>query len=131
MFEKLADKMLPRLTYALIIKNPLFVFTFNRDKVPAIRIEAVKAVVRLQDPDTENDRVISEFLKLLCADSNKYAQYSIYLFYLFVIYCKNRDVRKTVLKNIAISPITLPHILKRTRDNAADIRIHVYKVWIN
>lgn len=41
-----------------------------------------------------------------------------------------REVRKAVLRNISPSAITLPHILKRARDNAADIRAIVFKVLL-
>lgn len=38
-----------------------------------------------------------------------------------------RDVRKAVLENIAISKVTLPHIIERTRDSKDDVRQAAYE----
>jgi hypothetical protein len=38
------------------------------------------------------------------------------------------NVRKMVLKNIAISLVTLSHIIKRTRDTSPAVRVRAYKV---
>ena len=40
----------------------------------------------------------------------------------------SKDVRKTALQNIAITKATLPHVLRRLRDNKADVRKLLYQV---
>nr|XP_047138807.1 condensin complex subunit 3 isoform X3 [Hydra vulgaris] len=68
-----------------------------KDKLPSIRIQAVLALNRLQDPEDEQCPVIDAFLHSMNTDTNA-------------------DVRKTVLMNIALSRKTLPHLIVRTRD---------------
>lgn len=68
-----------------------------RDKFPAIRIQAVMALIRLQDPTDEECPVIDAFLRSLETDINA-------------------DVRKHIILNIALSRKTLPYVLGRIRD---------------
>ena len=63
-----------------------------KDKLPPIRIQAVLALNRLQDPEDEQCPVIDAFLHSMNTDTNA-------------------DVRKTVLMNIALSRKTLPHLI--------------------
>lgn len=63
-----------------------------KDKFPAIRIQAVLALVRLQDPEDDECPVIGAFLHSMKTDTNA-------------------DVRKTILSNIALSRKTLPCVL--------------------
>ena len=63
-----------------------------KDRFPPIRIQAVLALVRLQDPEDEECPVIDAFLHSMRIDTNA-------------------DVRKTVLSNIALSRKTLPYVL--------------------
>ncbi|KAK4302655.1 hypothetical protein Pmani_025270 [Petrolisthes manimaculis] len=68
-----------------------------QDKVPAVRVQAVMAVARLQDPRNKECPVIRAYRYHIAMDPNA-------------------DVRRAVLTNIAISYQTLPDILERTRD---------------
>ena len=43
-----------------------------KDKFPLVRIQAIYALRRLQDPSNNDDPVITELLHLLNHDSNKY-----------------------------------------------------------
>ena len=43
-----------------------------RDRVPAVRVEAVRAIARLQDPEDAEDTVVIEFIRMLRSDSSKY-----------------------------------------------------------
>ena len=63
-----------------------------KDKVPSIRIQAVLALVRLQDPEDDECPIIDAFLHSMETDTNA-------------------DVRKTILCNIAFSRKTLPYVL--------------------
>ena len=80
-----------------------------RDKVPSVRAAAALAVSFFQDPEEEDDPVVSELTRLMSRDASK-------------------DVRKTALQNIAITKATLPHVLRRLRDNKADVRKLLYQV---
>lgn len=44
-----------------------------KDKFPLVRIQAVYALRRLQDPSNAEDPVITDLLHLLNCDDNKYA----------------------------------------------------------
>ena len=67
-----------------------------RFQVPQVRAQAVETLTRVQDCEDEEDEVLSEFLRLLASDTAQ-------------------SVRASVLKQIALSRVTLPHVLKRTR----------------
>ena len=77
------------------------------DKIPVVRKHAISAVSRLQDPTDINDSVTSEYIRLLGNDSSK-------------------EVRKAVLANIGVTAVTLPHIIKRTRDLREDVRKYAF-----
>lgn len=62
------------------------------DKIPAVRVQAVAAVSRLQDPGDTECAVISTYLSLMSTDSSA-------------------EVRRAVLLNIAISAQTLEAII--------------------
>mgnify|MGYP002259971622 CR=1 FL=1 len=62
------------------------------DKIPAVRVQAVAAVSRLQDPGDTECPVISTYLSLMSTDSSA-------------------EVRRAVLLNIAISAQTLEAII--------------------
>uniref|UniRef100_A0A3P8ZKV2 Nuclear condensin complex subunit 3 C-terminal domain-containing protein n=1 Tax=Esox lucius TaxID=8010 RepID=A0A3P8ZKV2_ESOLU len=67
------------------------------DKFPNVRIQAALAMARLQDPQNHDCPTVKAYLLILENDSNP-------------------EVRRAVLSCIAPSSITLPKILKRTRD---------------
>eukprot|EP00936_MAST-01D_sp_MAST-1D-sp1_P002892 g2892.t1 len=79
----------------------------SRDKVPKVRMHAVAALKRLQDPGDAQDCVLREIMRAMNSDT-----------------CPN--VRKTALACISVSKVTLPRILRRLRDVHADVRRQVY-----
>jgi len=99
-----------------------------RDKVPAIRLEAVCALGRLlenemdeeaqeKENDSDDDTVMSDeaestglLAKLLDVLQND----------------TNADVRKALLLNLPIEPKTLPYLLERARDKDAPTRRALY-----
>ena len=66
------------------------------DKFPAVRVQAVASMSRLQDPTDAECAVISTYLKLMSTDSSA-------------------EVRRAVLLNIAISSQTLEGVIGRYR----------------
>lgn len=93
LYDKIYDCMLERL----------------RDKIPIVRMHAVLALTRLQNPRDENCPVIKAYLFLMSSDPNP-------------------DIRRIVLSNIAPSVKTLPAILARTRDVRDSVRKTAYTV---
>eukprot|EP00966_Prymnesium_polylepis_P190420 4412676-Prymnesium_polylepis.1 len=80
-----------------------------RDKVPSVRAFAVRALFRLQDPTEPRDEITRELLRLMGEDSAK-------------------EVRMASISTIAPSKHALEALLERTRDVAAEVRIHALKV---
>ncbi|KAK3582660.1 hypothetical protein CHS0354_001712 [Potamilus streckersoni] len=93
LYERLYECMLERL----------------KDKCPNVRLQAIQAMSRLQDPTDENCPVIKAYLFLLNCDPNS-------------------DVRKAVLSCIAPSTKTLPAIIGRTHDLNDTVRKMAYLV---
>ncbi|XP_056346966.1 condensin complex subunit 3 [Oenanthe melanoleuca] len=93
LFDKINEAMLIRL----------------KDKFPSVRIQAVLALSRLQDPKDENCPVVNIYSTLLENDSNS-------------------DVRRAVLSCIAPSQRTLPKIVGRTMDVKDAVRKLAYEV---
>ncbi|XP_067386414.1 condensin complex subunit 3 isoform X2 [Emydura macquarii macquarii] len=93
LFDKINDAMLIRL----------------KDKIPNVRIQAVLALARLQDPSDENCSVVNVYNTLLENDSNS-------------------EVRRAVLSCIAPSAKTLPKIVGRTMDVKEAVRKLAYEV---
>ncbi|XP_064631068.1 condensin complex subunit 3-like isoform X2 [Lineus longissimus] len=80
-----------------------------KDKFPIVRIQAVLALARLQDPTNKDCPVINAYIFLLAFDPNA-------------------DVRRAILSTIAASKKTLPGILERARDVKDVIRKQAYQV---
>ena len=78
------------------------------DRVPAVRVQAVFTLQRLQNPEDLECPVISEYLHLLECDS--------------VV-----EVRKAALACICVNKKTLSVIMQRTRDVNETIRQQAYK----
>jgi condensin complex subunit 3 len=93
LYEKVLKAMLERLN----------------DKVPVVRVHAVAAVARLQDPTDASDPVTAEYIRLVSSDTSK-------------------EVRKAVMANMGVSTLTLPQILERLRDVKDDVRKYTYSV---
>ncbi|XP_032840453.1 condensin complex subunit 3 isoform X2 [Tyto alba] len=93
LFDKINEAMLIRL----------------KDKFSNVRIQAVLALSRLQDPKDENCPVVNIYNILLENDSNS-------------------EVRRAVLSCIAPSAMTLPKIIGRTMDVKEAVRKLAYEV---
>ncbi|NP_001167050.1 condensin complex subunit 3 [Salmo salar] len=79
------------------------------DKFPNVRIQASLAMARLQEPQNQQCPTVNAYLLILENDSNP-------------------EVRRAVLSCIAPSSLTLPKILKRTRDVKENVRKLAYQV---
>jgi len=86
------------------------VITRSRDTIGAVRVEAAKALARLQDASDPNDDVIQEYIRMLTTEENK-------------------DVRAAAFDHIAITKRTLPYLLDMTRDKAPSIRKQAYEIF--
>ncbi|XP_069488007.1 condensin complex subunit 3 isoform X2 [Ambystoma mexicanum] len=95
------DDLFDRIHEAMLIRI--------KDKVPNVRIHAVLALARLQDPKNEDCPVINEYMLLLEKDSNP-------------------EVRRAVLSCIAPSAKTLSKIVSRTMDVKEVVRKLAYQV---
>lgn len=80
-----------------------------QDKFPIVRVQAVMALARLQDPTDPACPIIKAYLYLMDKDINF-------------------EVRRTVLSCIAPSAQTLPAILERTKDVKDSVRKMAYQV---
>ncbi|XP_028657605.1 condensin complex subunit 3 isoform X1 [Erpetoichthys calabaricus] len=80
-----------------------------KDKFPNVRIQAVLAMARLQDPKDDQCPTINAYMQLIESDSNP-------------------EVRRAILSCIAPSAKTLPKILGRIRDVKDKVRELSYKV---
>ncbi|KAF0037422.1 hypothetical protein F2P81_010296 [Scophthalmus maximus] len=79
------------------------------DKFPNVRIQAALAMTRLQQPKEPDCPTINAYMLILDNDSNA-------------------EVRRAVLSCIAMSPQTLPKVLKRTWDIKENVRKLAYQV---
>ncbi|KAG7241282.1 hypothetical protein INR49_025800, partial [Caranx melampygus] len=79
------------------------------DKFPNVRIQAALAMTRLQQPQDPECPTIKAYMLILDNDTNA-------------------EVRRAVLSCIAMSPWTLPKVLRRTRDIKATVRKLAYQV---
>ncbi|XP_061563634.1 condensin complex subunit 3 [Cololabis saira] len=79
------------------------------DKFPNVRIQAALAMTRLQQPMDPDCPTIKAYMLILDNDTNA-------------------EVRRAVLSCIAMSPRTLPKVLKRTRDIKENVRKLAYQV---
>lgn len=78
-----------------------------KDKVADIRSQAVTALQRLQDPKDDDCPIIKAYLFHLAHDPNSI-------------------VRRTIVRCIGATRLTLPHILERTRDADEGVRRAAY-----
>lgn len=71
-----------------------------------VRLLAINALHRLQDPKDFNDPVINEYIK--------------------VMYDANARVRRLIVEKIACIKPVIPHIVSRTRDVDVGVRTAAY-----
>ncbi|XP_051896147.1 condensin complex subunit 3 [Pristis pectinata] len=95
------DELYDRIYEAMLVRL--------KDKFPNVRIQAVLALARLQDPTDENCPVIDAYLYLIESDTNP-------------------EVRRAVLSSIAPSAKTLPKIIGRAMDIKDYVRKLAYEV---
>ncbi|XP_074128473.1 condensin complex subunit 3 isoform X2 [Sminthopsis crassicaudata] len=95
------DDLFDKINEAMLIRA--------KDKIPNVRIQAVLALARLQDPKDDDCPVINAYNTLLENDSNS-------------------EVRRAVLSCIAPSAKTLSKIVGRTRDVKEAVRKLAYQV---
>uniref|UniRef100_A0A8C5LK80 Non-SMC condensin I complex subunit G n=1 Tax=Leptobrachium leishanense TaxID=445787 RepID=A0A8C5LK80_9ANUR len=112
---QLVNKLLVNLPENAQIDDDLFdkihdaMLTRAKDRVPNVRIQAVLALARLQDPTDPNCPVSNAYMLLLENDTNA-------------------EVRRAVLSCIAPSAQTLPKIVSRTMDVKDLVRKLAYQV---
>lgn len=95
------DDLFDRIHQAMLVRV--------NDKFPNVRIQAALAMTRLQQPQEPDCPTISAYMLILDNDSNA-------------------EVRRAVLSCIAMSPLTLPKVIKRTRDIKENVRVLAYQV---
>ncbi len=91
LFQHLEEVLLPRL----------------RDKIPAVRRQAIAATRRLQTGDGGEDRVWEELLRLMRCDPSA-------------------DVRRAAMTSILVTKDALPHLVHRCRDTSPAVREAAY-----
>jgi len=111
---QLLNKMLKYMGEEACIDDDLYNKVYDgmlerlKDKVAEIRSQAVTALQRLQDPRDEECPIIRAYLFHLAHDPNNV-------------------VRRTIVRCIGATRLTLPHILERTRDTDEHVRRAAYK----
>ncbi|KAM7394250.1 hypothetical protein PAMP_021063 [Pampus punctatissimus] len=95
------DDLFDRIHQAMLIRVT--------DKFPNVRIQAALAMTRLQQPMDPDCPTINAYMLILENDTNA-------------------EVRRAVLSCIAMSPRTLPKVLKRTRDIKENVRKLAFQV---
>ena len=75
-----------------------------KDKAPNVRLWAIKAAHRLQNPNDEDDVIMSEICRLMISDTNK-------------------DVRVAATELVSITKVTLPLLVDRVKDIKAEVRV--------
>ncbi|XP_078359066.1 condensin complex subunit 3-like [Oculina patagonica] len=112
---QLINKLLNNLDDDAVIDDDLAERIFEsmltrlHDKIPAVRVQAVAAISRLQDPSDPECIVMSTYLKLMSNDTSA-------------------EVRRAVLLNIALSSQTLEGIIERTQDVTDSVRKLAYRI---
>lgn len=112
---QLINKLLGSMSENALIDDDLFdrihetMLIRVTDKFPNIRIQAALAMARLQEPQNSECPTMKAYMLILENDSNP-------------------EVRRAVLSCIAPSAVSLPKILKRTRDVKEKVRKLAYEV---
>ena len=74
-----------------------------RDRAPNVRLWAIQAVSRLQNPEDEDNYLIAELLRLMCTDIST-------------------DIRVAAVETICICSQSLPGVVERIRDIKTEVR---------
>ncbi|XP_005090481.1 condensin complex subunit 3 [Aplysia californica] len=112
---QLVTRLLQNLGEGAKIDDSLYVRIYRcmverlRDKFPLVRVHAVLALTRLQDPSDENCPITKAYIILMTRDPNV-------------------EVRRIILTCIAPSTFSLPAIIGRTRDVKDTVRRTAYTV---
>ncbi|KAK7111031.1 condensin complex subunit 3-like [Littorina saxatilis] len=112
---QLVTKLLGNLGEEATIDDALYERVFHcmlerlRDKAAVVRVHAVLALVRLQDPTDDTCPVIKAYIFLMTSDPNP-------------------EVRKTIVSHIAPCRKTLAAILERTRDVKDTVRQAAFNI---
>lgn len=112
---QLITKLLANMGEEATIDDALYERVFHcmlerlRDKAAVVRVHAVLALVRLQDPIDETCPVIKAYIFLMTCDPNP-------------------EVRKTIVTHIALCRLTLSAVLERTRDVKDTVRQAAFTV---
>ena len=75
-----------------------------RDKAPNVRFWAIKAVGRLQNPQDDDDIVLSELIRIMASDTSK-------------------DARVAAVENVCICKKSLPALVERIKDIKSEVRV--------
>ncbi|KAK5944458.1 chromosome condensation complex Condensin, subunit G [Knufia obscura] len=102
-----------------------------RDKVPAIRLEAVCALGRLLENEMDEeaqaaDQERDEDEEMLDEDDERESTGLLDKLLDVLQNDTNAEVRKALLLNLPIEPKTLPYLLERARDKDAGVRVKLY-----
>ena len=78
------------------------------DKIPDVRVTAVEAIARLQEGEDENCPIVARLTDMLCYDVSP-------------------GVRKRALIEVALTCVSLPGVIGRTRDVKDEIRVEAFR----
>lgn len=95
----------------------------TQDKIPVVRVEAIKALARLQDARDAECPIIQAYVSRMESDASPGA-----VNFAAFLSLQPIDVRKAALLQCALSKLTISHVLLRTRDIKDSVRAAVYKV---
>lgn len=74
-----------------------------RDKIPLVKTWAVKALGILQDPQSSDDRIMAELIRLMSSDASK-------------------DVRVAAVEKVNVCKQSLPDLMERIKDVSPEVR---------
>lgn len=83
-----------------------------RDKIPLVKTWAVRALGILQDPQSTDDKIMAELVRLMNSDASK-------------------DVRITAVERVNVCKKSLPDLMERIKDTAPEVRVATYQRLAN
>ena len=78
-----------------------------KDKIPAVRVWAIKAISRLQNPEDVEDKATSEVIRLMNSDNST-------------------PVRLAAVEHVSICDHSLGHLLSRLKDIKPEVRVAAF-----